>query len=208
MMPGSPPDMLGMTARSRSGEAHQVKFRPLGLGLAGLAALVTAAAAVAQTGPLPGPAPAAVAQLGQTPAPTPTASGRPQRGRRNGTPSPVPDATDSPVPAQFSTLDGVWEVEEQPLGSRRAKYSHLRLTQTGNLVNGYWEHDPNKTRSPLVGTFDGRLFQFTVDLGNGKSLTMAGYGENFSDFVGMMRTSPTDPGTPFTAQHRKKERPQ
>lgn len=185
-----------------------MKFRSLGLGLAGFAALVTAAAAVAQTAPLPGPA--TVAQLGATPAPTSTPSAGPRRGRRAAGESPTPEAasTESPAPLQFSNLDGVWEVELQPYGARRAQYSHLYLTQSGNLVNGYWVHEPNKSRSSVIGTFDGRLFQFTVDLGNGKSATMAGYGENFSDFIGMLRNGPTDAGTPFTAQHRKKERPQ
>lgn len=190
------------------GEAHLVKFSRLGLGLAGLAALATAAAGVAQTGSGPaGPVPAVLAQVGSTPAPTP--SGPPQRGRRGrseASPTPAASASESPPPLQFSSLDGIWEVEAQPIG-RRTEYSHLSLNQTGNQLTGYWEHDPNKTRSPLTGTFDGRLFALSIDLGGGKTATMSGYSENFSDFVGMLHLAPNDPGTPFTAEHRRKERP-
>ena len=186
-----------------------MKFSRLGLGLVALAALATAVAGIAQAGPGPaGPAPVEVAQLGATPVPT----SAPKRGRRGSSspgPSPSASPTDSPPPLQFSNLDGVWEIEVQPV-AQLTKYSHLSLRQDGTTLNGYWERDPNsktKNRFPLTGSFDGRLFALTVDLGEGKTATMSGYAENFSDFVGMLRVGPTDPGTPFTGQHRKKERP-
>lgn len=184
-----------------------MKFSRLGLGLAALAVLAGAAAGIAQTGPGPaGRAPAELAQLGTTPAPTPSG---PSRGRRGGpAPGTSPSAapTESPAPLQFSNLDGVWEIELQPIAAR-TQYSHLRIKQDGNQLTGYWEHENNKVRSTLTGTFDGRLFALTIDLGAGKTATMSGYSENFSDFVGLLRMAPNDPGTPFTAQHRKKERP-
>ena len=39
---------------------------------------------------------------------------------------------------------------------------------------------------------------------NGTTTTFSGYVENFADMVGMFRTSDKDPGTAFTAEHRKK----
>jgi hypothetical protein len=190
------------------GEPNPVRFRRLGLGLVGLAALAALAAGLAPSEAARPSAPVEVAQLGSTVPPPPTAA--PKRGKRSGStggPSPSPTPTDSPVPAQFATLDGVWEVEVQPMGSSRTQYSHLSIVQNGNTVGGYWQHDPHLTRSAFTGTFDGRLFQIVIDLGNGKSATMSGYAENFSDFVGLLRTSDGSQ-TAFTAQHRRKERAQ
>jgi len=194
------------------GEPNPVRFRRLGLGLVGLAALAALTAGLAP-GNAPRPAAALAAGLSApfevaqaTAAPT----SAPRRGRRGGGtpgPSPSPSPTESPVPAQFSTLDGVWEVEMQPIGSSRTVYSHLSITQNGNTVGGYWQHEPRNTKSPFTGTFDGRLFQFIIDLGNGQSATMSGYAENFSDFVGMLRMSDGSSNA-FTAEHRKKERAQ
>jgi hypothetical protein len=183
-----------------------VKFRHLPFGFVALAVLGFVGTGVA---PEQRRAAAAtdVAQVGSTPAP---ASPGPRRGRRApGSPGPSPGAnpTESAEPLQFNSLDGIWEVELQPVG-RRTVYSHLNIVQSQNQLSGYWEHEPNRTRSPIAGSFDGRLFQITIDLGSGQSATMVGYAENFADFVGLLRMSPSDIGTPFTAQHRKKERPQ
>jgi hypothetical protein len=41
---------------------------------------------------------------------------------------------------------------------------------------------------------------------NSQTLTFNGYVETFADMVGLYRTSDKDPGTAFTAQHRKKMR--
>jgi hypothetical protein len=185
-----------------------VSFRRLSFGLVGLAAL--AAAGLAPSVAARPPSPVQVAQLGATIPPQPTATPAPRRGRRSpGSPGPSTSAgpTDSPVPAQFSTLDGIWEVELQAVGANRTQYSHLKIVQNGNTVGGYWQHDPHLTHSAFTGTFDGRLFQLVIDLGSGKSATMSGYAENFSDFVGMLRMS-DGTATPFTAEHRRKERPQ
>lgn len=187
-----------------------MKFRPGPhlIGLAALCALAFVASAIAVSGGAPVPA-SQVAQLVPTPSPSP---GGPRRGRHQpGTPGPAPteSPTESPEPLQFSSLDGVWEVEEQPVGQRDAVYSHLDLVQNGTQLTGYWLHDPKNTRSPLTGTFDGRLFSIDVDMGQGKTVTMSGYCENFSDFVGMVQTpTGSGDGTPFTAEHRKKEKPQ
>jgi hypothetical protein len=184
-----------------------VRFRRLGLGLAGLAAVAALAAGLAPSVTAPPAASAAAADLAQAGPASPSPA--PRRGRRapgSPGPSPSPGASESPPPAQFSTLDGVWEVEAQPVG-KRTQYSHLSIVQNGNTVGGYWQHDPNNTKSPFTGTFDGRLFQFIIDLGNGKSATMSGYSENFSDFVGLLRLSDGS-SVAFTAEHRKKERPQ
>ena len=105
---------------------------------------------------------------------------------------------------QFSTLDGIWEVELQPPLRKNAVYEHFSLVQTGSALTGYWEHDPNKTRTPITGTFDGRLIQITADTG-AATVSFSGYVESFGDMVGMEHLNDRDPGTAFTAQHRKKE---
>jgi hypothetical protein len=180
----------------------------LGIGFAIVLGIATATAGLAQYTPItPGtPAPNITAAPTDTPLPAP--SGGPRRGRRAPRPqssgTPNPDASDTPEPPQFDTLDGIWEVEVQPLGKRLAKYTHLGITSTGADVSGYWEHDPHKTRSPLTGTFDGRLISLSVALPNGNTATFSGYVESFGDMVGLFRTSDADPGTAFTAEHRKK----
>jgi hypothetical protein len=159
---------------------YQVNFSRLrlGIGFALALAIASVTAGLAQTTgapatPAPGavtatPAGAAIPATGTgtapaaAPSPVATASSGPRRGRRApGTPGPStsasPAPSDTPVPPQFSTLDGIWEVEMQPLGKRLAVYSHLSIAVTGSTINGYWEHNPGRTRSPMKGTFDGRL---------------------------------------------------
>jgi hypothetical protein len=181
------------------------------IALVGLAALALGGTAVAQTAPIgqatPGtPAPAATpsAAPGASANPTPS-SGR--RGRKPSSATPEPAASETPEPPQFSTMDGVWEVQLQPLtGNGRAIYSHLYVTQKGDALTGTWVRNNNE-KVPFTGTFDGRLIKLTAtDAKNGVA-TLSGYAENFSDMVGLMTTAdPKDKGTPFTAAHRKKER--
>jgi hypothetical protein len=157
-------------------------------------ALTTAAPTLATAAPLPAASASAGPRRGRR-APGPAASG-----------SPAPGPSDTPEPPQFSTLDGIWEVEAQPLGKRLAVYSHLSIAITGPTISGYWEHDPHKTKSTMTGTFDGRLIQMTVTMPDGTTTQFSGYVENFADMVGLVRTSDKDPGMAFTAQHRKKNK--
>ncbi len=167
---------------------------------------------VATPGTLIGtPVPAATpARSGPTITPAPTGSSTPapagRRGRRNSTPEPSPGASDTPEPPQFSTMDGVWEVQLQPLtGSGRAVYSHLAIAQKADQLSGTWMRENNQ-KIPFTGTFDGRLFKLTSTDGK-TTWTFTGYAENFSDMVGLVQTAdPKDKGTPFTASHRKKDR--
>jgi len=154
----------------------------------------------AATPPGPGPTITPAPASSSTPAP----AGR--RGRRNSTPEPGPSASDTPEPPQFSTMDGVWEVQLQPLtGTGRAIYSHLAIAQKGDQLSGTWVRENNQ-KIPFTGTFDGRLFKLTSTDGK-NTWTFSGYAENFSDMVGLVQTAdPKDKGTPFTASHRKKDR--
>jgi hypothetical protein len=165
---------------------------------------------VATPGTLIGtPVPAATPpKAGPTITPAPSSSPAPpgRRGRRSNTPEPAASASDTPEPPQFSTMDGVWEVQLQPLtGTGRAIYSHLYVTQKGDQLSGTWKRENNQT-VPFTGTFDGRLFKLNST--DGKSTwTFSGYAENNSDMVGLLATAdPKDKGTPFTASHRKKDR--
>ncbi len=193
------------------------------LAFVGLAALALGGTAVAQqvdqsgpttavTPPPPPPPNGNVATPGQligTPFPaataSPTSAPAGRRGRRSATPEPQASPTDTPEPPQFSTMDGVWEIAVQPLNGARTVYSHLYVTQQSDDLTGTWVHD-NNVKTPFTGTFDGRLFKLTLKDAKG-AWTMAGYAENFSDMVGLLTTgNPKDPGTPFTADHRKKEK--
>jgi hypothetical protein len=162
----------------------------------------TTAATSAPVSPSSTPAPAVTA----APLASPSPEARPRRGHKaapSGTPS--PDATDTPAPPEFKTLDGIWEIELQPIGHRLANYQHFSIVQSGNTLSGYWEHDPNRTKSPITGTFDGRLIQISADV-KGGTVTFGGYVENMGDIVGMQHLAPGDVGIAFTAQHRKKEK--
>ncbi len=155
------------------------------------------------------PAPAATpAKAGPTITPAPTASQAPagRRGRRSNTPEPAASPSDTPEPPQFSTMEGVWEVQLQPLtGNGRAVYSHLYITQKADQLTGTWRRENNQSL-PFTGTFDGRLFKLNSTDGK-TAWTFAGYAENNSDMVGLLQTAdPKDKGTPFTASHRKKDR--
>jgi hypothetical protein len=181
------------------------------LALVGLAAFAVGGTAIAQTGPAAPvtPPPSANATPGNllgTPAPSASpASGR--RGRRSSTPEPNASPSDTPEPPQFSTMDGVWELQLQSLnGSYKTTYSHLLVAQKGDDLSGTWIR-ANNDQLPFTGTFDGRLFKLTATDVKKNTWTLAGYAENFSDMVGLViSATPGDKGTPFTASHRKKER--
>jgi hypothetical protein len=126
-----------------------------------------------------------------------------------GTSLPLPAASaspgETPPPPQFTTLDGVWEVELQT--PTHVYYSHFDLRQTGDSgddISGFWDWGgkPDK-KVPLTGTFDGRLFKFVAKDGT-KDYTFTGYVENYSDIVGMLTEG--ERKTAFTAEHRKKEK--
>ena len=183
------------------------------IALAALAVLALGGTAVAQAGPLgqsatPAPGTPTAAPVA-SPAPAASATPAPgRRGRRGApAPSPEPSASETPEPPQFSTMDGVWEVQLQPLMTGKTIYSHLAITQKGDQISGTWMRT-DKDKVPFTGTFDGRLFKITTTDPTGKiTWTLAGYAENFSDMVGLLTTpDPKDKGTPFTASHRKKER--
>jgi hypothetical protein len=165
-------------------------------------ALAASAAGFAQVTPAPAPS-------GVAPAPSPSPSGRPTRGRR---PKPVPsgspsaEPSESPEPPQYTTLDGTWEIELQPPLQRLADYSYMTIAATTGQLTGVWVHGPKRTHSPMTGTFDGRLIAMTVKLADGSTATFDGYAQNFDNMVGMFRSTPKDPGTAFTGQHRKKQR--
>ena len=180
------------------------------IALAGLAALALGGTAVAQAAPIgqsaPGtPAPAATPSAAPGASATPAPAGR--RGRRPSSATPEPSASETPEPPQFSTMDGVWEVQLQPLtGNGRTVYSHFYVTQKADTLTGTWVRNNNE-KVPFTGTFDGRLFKLTATDVKKTVVTMSGYAENFSDMVGLLTTTdPKDKGTPFTAAHRKKER--
>lgn len=134
----------------------------------------------------------------------PTATPAPRGRHRSADPSPGPSPTDTPEPPQFSTLDGVWEIQLQPLTGARTVYSHLYVTQNGNTLTGTWRKN-SKTALPFTGTFDGRLFKISVTDGS-SSEQLSGYEENYSDMVGLYTVADSKaPGTPFTGAHRKRE---
>lgn len=176
----------------------------LGMGIVLLLGLVTATAGLPQIVPPGG------VQNGIYNTPTPQPSG-PTRGKRapgpgaSGSPTPRPSPSETPEPPQFTTIDGIWEVEAQPIGKRLATYTHLSLNSTGPNIIGYWQRGGRSApKYPVSGTFDGRLISLTVTMPDGSAATFSGYVENFGDMVGILRTSDKDPGTAFTAEHRKK----
>jgi hypothetical protein len=181
------------------------------IALAALAVLALGGSAAAQAVPLgqsATPAPATPTAAPATPAASASPAPAGRRGRRGGSaPSPEPSPSETPEPPQFSTMDGVWEVQMQPLYTGKTIYSHLAITQKGEQLTGTWVRS-DKDKVPFTGTFDGRLFKLTTTDPTGKvTWTLAGYAENFSDMVGLLTTpDPKSQGTPFTATHRKKER--
>jgi hypothetical protein len=174
----------------------------LGLGFAVLLGMTALTAGFVQTEPASG-------QAVGTPtlAPTDTPSPGPKRGKRaSGQPGGVetPPPTTTPEPPQFDTLDGVWEVALQPIGRRLANYTHLNITTTGATITGFVQKGPKSAKYPMTGTFDGRLISMSATMPDGTTSTFNGYVETFADMVGLYRTNDKDPGTAFTAEHRKK----
>jgi len=207
--------------------------RLLALGALAAFALATGTTSLAQTTPAPAtpptpPPPASpnngatqapiVTVPGTTPtptatdlsAPTPVPSLLPAPGGRRGRGgkpkgTPAPDPSDTPEPSQFSSLDGVWEIEGQPFGQRQAVYSHLNLMQKDQVLSGTWKRD-DKQLIPVTGSFDGRVFHLTAtDTATKTVYTLQGYVENYMDMVGRVSAdSTTFSPLNFTAQHRKK----
>jgi hypothetical protein len=197
------PSRLAAIERVRENRI-QVNFPRLSLGLAVLLGMTALSAGLVPAGPASGQAAAPAAPAANT---TPTPG--PQRGRRNqsqpgGVETPPPTAT--PEPPQFDTLDGIWEVELQPVGRRLATYAHINIATTGATISGYLETPVKKVRVPMTGTFDGRLISMTAKMPDGTTATLNGYVEGFADMVGLYRTGEQDAGVAFTAQHRKKMR--
>lgn len=148
------------------------------------------------------PAPEVTATEPPTPAPR-GRRGRPSQSA-SATPAPAGSPTETPAPPQFTTLDGVWEIELQT----RAKtyYEHMNLRQSGLQgadISGIWERGGKPDKIPITGSFDGRLFKLTATYGE-TTYTFTGYVENYSDIVGMANDGKND--IPFTAQHRKREK--
>ncbi len=174
------------------------------IALVALAALALGGTALAQQAPAPGQVAQATPGPATSPSPSPAPSGRRRGGLR--APSPQPSASETPEPPQFSTMDGVWEVQLQSMMTGKTTYSHLYITQKGDALTGTWVRG-GKDKAPFAGTFDGRLFKLTATDPKNGAWTFAGYAENFADMVGMLTSSdPKDKGTPFTASHRKKDK--
>ena len=200
-----------------------MKFARLGFGLIFALSLVTSVRSLAssQANPTPPPPPipgaSAPAKTTGTPTPSTLPAGAPvptvaptlaptpagKRGKKGAAPSPDASPSETPEPPQFASLDGVWEVQVQPLDGSRTVYQHLTVKQDGANISGTWDR-PNMPKVPFTGTFDGRVFTLVVAT-KPKDTTMRGYAENFGDMVGVI----DDGGkvsTPFTASHRKKEK--
>ncbi|MGA2395832.1 MAG: hypothetical protein ABSH03_21045 [Candidatus Lustribacter sp.] len=174
--------------------------------LVALLAIAMSPAGRAQIAP-PGGVPA---DNSNNPTPVPSSPPSPQRGRRrpnpnaSGSPNPKASPSETPEPPQFNTLDGVWEIELQPLGQRLATYSHVDIAATGANLTGYYQTAGSKgPKYPMTGSFDGRLISMTVTMPTGNA-TFNGYVETFADMVGVYKKNDADPGTAFTAEHRKK----
>ncbi|HYZ17237.1 MAG TPA: hypothetical protein VE591_12580, partial [Candidatus Acidoferrum sp.] len=168
-------------------------------------------------------APAPALTLAPAPSGSPSAAPAGRRGRHGGAPAaganPAASPSETPEPPQFQTMDGVWEVQLQPMDrSTNTIYSHLYVKQsTDGSLTGYWIRN-DKSRMNFTGTFDGRLFKLaltpagpdpaaTPEKGKptkgkaestatpppwnmpGMTYTMSGYAENFGDMVGMLSSS-------------------
>ncbi len=199
-----------------------MKFARLGFGLVFALSLVTGMRTLAfpQANPTPPPPPRpnpgatagtttgtptpATTPAGALPSTQPTLQPTPTgKGGKKAKPSPEPSPSDTPEPPQFASLDGVWEVQLQPLDGTRTVYQHLTVKQDGANLRGTWDRS-SQDKVPYTGTFDGRIFKLTVAT-KPKETIFTGYAENFGDMVGLINDG-GQVGTPFTASHRKKEK--
>jgi hypothetical protein len=199
-----------------------LKFARLGFGLIFTLSLVTGVSQVAfsQANPTPPPPPRpnpgatagattgtptpATTPLAPMPSTQPTLQPKPTgKGGKKAKPSPEPSPSDTPEPPQFASLDGVWEVQLQPLDGSRTVYQHLTVKQDGGNISGTWDR-PGQAKVPYTGTFDGRLFKLVVAT-KPKDTIFTGYAENFGDMVGLIDAG-GKAATPFTASHRKREK--
>jgi penicillin-binding protein-related factor A (putative recombinase) len=106
-----------------------------------------------------------------------------------------------PTSPAFATLDGNWEVQVQYID--HTDYSRFTLKQSGQTISGAWIVE--KETFPLEGTYDGRLFKFTVKQPNA-TLSMSGFVETATDMVGIIDRGKGDT-TAFTATHRTPQKP-
>ena len=189
-----------------------MKFSRLAAAFAALSIVAAATAGMAQVGAgahPPTPPPVLIESGTPVPVaiPTGTATPAPRRARATpAAPAPTGSGSETPAPPQFSTLDGVWEMQIQYYDARPAVYEHLFMTQNADAVNGTWVRDSQgKKKLPFTGTFDGRQFRFVAKDG-AQTLTLTGYVDNFSDIVGLIDYGANLPSIAFTAAHRKKDR--
>jgi hypothetical protein len=155
-----------------------------------------ATAAPAVAAPAAAPVPAAVPTPVATPLPTPPATPTPGLRRHNDEPPDAASPSAAPTSPAFATLDGTWEVQLQFID--RTEYSHFTLKQSGQTISGTWNVD--KEAYPLDGTYDGRLFKFTVKQPT-TTLQLSGYVETASDMVGTIVHEKGE-NSVFTASHR------
>jgi hypothetical protein len=157
------------------------------------AAAQSAPAASATAAPAGTPAPAVTPPPPPAPVPAPT-----RRGRYD-PPDEIPSS--APTSPAFATLDGKWEVQVQYID--HTDYSHFTLKQSGQTIAGTWNVE--KDAYPLEGTYDGRLFKFTVKQPS-TTLQLSGYVETASDMVGIIVHEKGE-NTAFTASHRIPSKP-
>ena len=111
----------------------------------------------------------------------------------------APSKTPTPPPASRKGIEGVWEVQIQPIP--RAGVRALSLQQQGDALTGVYL-DAGKKKYPLVGTVDGQDVRLIVSLSNGTTLLLEGRLDGTTDMVGMLTDASGQ--TPFTASYRAK----
>jgi hypothetical protein len=191
-----------------------ISHPPLWLRLAGANALAVAlvtGTGSAQTAPAatPPPPPPPISASPATPAASP--GGIPAG---VATPFPIPpgaeppdvpqakgSATPSPPPNERKGLDGVWEIEIQH--PNVTDYTHVKLTQNGNIVTGEYMDAAGK-KFPLAGSVQGDSIRMIVTKPDGTTIVLEGRLDGTTDMVGMLTTA--NGQTPFTAEYRPKEK--
>ncbi|HTU70522.1 MAG TPA: hypothetical protein VMF11_09410 [Candidatus Baltobacteraceae bacterium] len=153
------------------------------------------------TMPATTPVPAESAMPSSLPSATPTPNldtmmGLPQRHGRHpqtrGTPTPPP---------QRKGLDGVWEVQIQR--GANTEYEHMKLTQVGNTITGFYL-TKDKKKYPVAGSLDDQNnVRLVVSLPDGSTILLEGRVDGTTDMLGMFTDSKER--VPFTAAYRPKE---
>jgi hypothetical protein len=116
--------------------------------------------------------------------------------------SAAPSRTPTPPPNNRKGIEGVWEVQIQPV-QRSTEYAHFAILQQGDALTGTYQ-DQSKKRYPLVGTVDGQDVRLIVSLSNGTTLLLEGRLDGTTDMIGMLTDASGQ--TPFTASYRAKEK--